>query len=1220
MTTSAEFDIFTCDLEGISLIEASAGTGKTWTICGLYLRLLLERRLEVQQILVVTFTNAATAELRERVRSRIVETLGYLKGTSDRSEDHFVPRLVHAMEAHIASTDMAERLDLALQTFDEAAIFTIHGFCQRALADTPFSAGLPLSLDLVLDDSVLVNEAVRDFWRRHVAGDDLSAELAAFLVQKKDSPEKYARLLKRHLSKPLAKCLWPDEIDRPVAINAEELACAYSAARRMWDASREDIVKLLIASLPALNANRYKEELVQRGAADWGAFFRSGDPLAPVDLEKSKLKLYRAAFLDDHTNKSCIPPKHVFFEQAEALLEARGGIDKALELARLRLVRALWTDAGSALRARKREQRVISYDDMLFNVYERLARGECPWLAGSLRARFPAALIDEFQDTDPLQFAIFKAIYGAGDAPLFLVGDPKQAIYSFRNADLHTYLQAKQEATADYTLPENQRSTQGLIDALNGLFKGNDRAFLLPGLDYREVGLGAKIRKPFQDPTESRSDLQVWMLPRAEGDLLDKNSAKQAAVAATAAEIARLITEAGRITLDGQSLRPGDIAVLVRSHAQGREIKNALAALNIGSVELSQTSVFRTTDAEEVERVLISVLEPARDRLLRAALATELLGCDAAEIAAISNDDTRLMERIVRFTEYRETWLRLGVGFMYRRLLAAERVAERMLSRPDGERRLTNLLHLGECLHQAAEAHPSPDALLRWFQAQRREENAEEAAQLRLDSDQNLVQIVTIHKSKGLEYPIVFCPFLWEGRISYGGDAVEGLQYHDDENQAVIDLRGDFAGANEAKAIKNRIKLEESAEFLRLIYVALTRAVHRCYLVAGCYTTRSFGKKSTTESTRSLLNWLVAGQGKTPKAWFEGKLKPADIETAWSELAGRWHPHIALASLPMAVGIPVTMDRPSPEMLTVLPAPSSIPEGWRLSSYSGLSHGAVNENAASDHDARIPNAARRPAAAPAEVDTDDILRFPRGPAAGDCLHALFERIDFTDRSGWEAAINGALIAYPQSLPGIPTVQSHELRSKMLANMLDDVTQTDLPDGIRLGSIPLGRRLTELEFNLPSRGLSQAALNVALKALGYPAPRFTFGKLEGYLKGFIDLVFEHEGRYYILDWKSNHLGYTPADYSAEPVAEAMGEHGYHLQQLLYSVAVDRYLHRRLPGYRYATHFGGVLYLFVRGVRPSWKTADGAATGVYFHRPDAGSIGQLNGLLDTQAARR
>ncbi|MGH8863081.1 MAG: UvrD-helicase domain-containing protein, partial [Burkholderiales bacterium] len=947
------------------MIEASAGTGKTWNICGLYLRLLLERKLKVQQILVVTFTNAATAELRVRIRSRIVETLGYLKGALLASGDPFVPGLVQALYGHIRMEDMIKRLDLALQTFDEAAIFTIHGFCRRALAETPFSARLPLSLDPMPDDSALVREAVHDFWRRQVAGDSLT-ELAAFLVQKKDSPEKYVKLLKRHLSKPLAKCLWPDEIDRPVPMDAEQLAFTYSAARATWKASRDDIVNLLSASIPTLNANSYKEEFVRRGAADWDAFFRSGDALAPVDLSESKLKLYRSTNLVQRNDKSCVQPKHAFFDQAEAFLEARGSIDKALGLARLRLLRSLLTDAGTTLRARKQEQRVISYDDMLFKVYDRLTSGECPWLAGSLRARFPAALIDEFQDTDPLQFAIFKAISAAGDGLLFVVGDPKQAIYSFRNADLHTYLKAKQEATADYTLPENQRSTEGLIDALNGLFKSNDRAFLLPGLDFREVGLGAKKHKSFQDRTESRSDLQVWMLPQGEGDLLDQSSARQAAVTATAAEIARVITEAkqGRITLDGQSLRPGDIAVLVRSHAQGREIKNALAVLNISSVELSQTSVFRTADAEEVERVLTAVLEPARDRLLRAALATELLDCDAAEIAAISNDETRLMERIVRFTEYRETWLRRGVGFMVRRLLTAERVAERFLSRTDGERRLTNLLHLSECLHQAAETHPSPDALLRWLQAQRREETADEVAQLRLESDQNLVQIVTIHKSKGLEYPIVFCPFLW-GRISYSGDAVEGLQYHDDENQAVIDLRGEFTGADKMKAIKNRIKLEESAEFLRLIYVALTRAVYRCYLVAGCYSTLSFGKKSATESTHSLLNWLVAGQGKTPEAWFEGKLKPADIEAAWSDLAGRCHPHITLASLPMEVGTPVTMDRPSPEMLTVLPAPSTIPEGWRLSSYSGLSHGAVHENAASDHATRIQNAARQPTAPPA---------------------------------------------------------------------------------------------------------------------------------------------------------------------------------------------------------------------------------------------------------------
>ncbi|MGB0127972.1 MAG: UvrD-helicase domain-containing protein, partial [Rhodocyclaceae bacterium] len=903
MSDARELDVFHCGLDGINLIEASAGTGKTWNICGLYLRLLLERGLEVQQILVVTFTNAATAELRARIRSRIVEVLAFLRSGMAPQGDPFVGQLVEALETRCGfdHAALASRLDLALQVFDEAAIFTIHGFCQRALADTPFAAALPMAVELVQDDAELVNQAVQDFWRRHIAADGLDPALAAYLLQRKDSPEKYAALLRRHLSKPLAICRWPDE---PAPIDMAGLTRAYAAARAAWQTRREAIVGALLAALPVLNANSYKADSVQRGASGWDNFFAANDPLAAVDVEGDKLALFRVEVITKRTKKGQKPPADPFFQQAEAFLAARASMEDALERARLRLIRRLLDEAGDALREGKRQQRVVSFDDMLFNVYERLAGGECPWLAPSLRTRFPAALIDEFQDTDPLQFAIFDAIYGDGASPLFLVGDPKQAIYSFRHADLHTYLQARQRATEEYSLAHNQRATAGLIGALNALFGANGRAFLLPGLNYRETCTGTKPRAPFHDRTEQRADLQVWTLPGG-NEALPKVGARAAAVAATGTEIARLLAEAGRgrITLDGRPLRPGDIAVLVRSHSQGSEIKQALGARGIDSVELSQASVFHTSDAEEVERVLRAVLQPTRENLLRAALATELLGFDAAAVEAISGDETRLLERVARFGQYRETWLRRGVGFMVRQLLAEEKVSLRLLARPNGERRLTNLLHLGECLHQAAETHPAPDALMRWLEERRRETAVEDFAQLRLESDQNLVQIVTIHKSKGLEYPLVFCPFLWDGRIASGGSA-EGLEYHDpgEDDRAVMDFRGGAAGDDEIALIKQRIKLETAAETVRLIYVALTRAVFRCYLVAGSYTTMSFGRTSLSESHRSLLNWLVAGDGQAPESWLEGKPSAADIGAGWSRLAANAAPHLAVAPLPAATG------------------------------------------------------------------------------------------------------------------------------------------------------------------------------------------------------------------------------------------------------------------------------------------------------------------------------
>ena len=1216
MSSIPDLDVFQCDLDGINLIEASAGTGKTWNICGLYLRLLLERGFDVQQILVVTFTNAATAELRERIRTRIVETRDYLVSGIAPGGDPFVPTLVTglAQRQNIAEDDMIRRLELALRTFDEASIFTIHGFCQRALGDNPFAAGLPMAMELIQDDSDLLMESVHDFWRRHIAGDALPAELISFIIGKKDKPETYARLLKRHLAKPLAIPLWPDNLDAEPVIDSAALRAAYADVRRLWTDQRVTIADLLIRSLGSLNGTTYKEASVSEGAAQWDELFRTADPLAPLD---KYLRLYRDSTLDNRKRKGATPPRHPFFTAAECFLGLRETIDGALTLRRLRLIRTLLVEAGVRLRQSKHARRVVSFDDMLFNVHDRLTNGSYPWLAASLKARFPAALIDEFQDTDPLQFEIFRSIYGAADTPLFLVGDPKQAIYSFRHADLHTYLRARQQATHESSLVANQRSSRELLAALNGLFAANPRVFMLPGLDYHPVEFGDKPRNEFIDDSEARAALQVWTLPGNDDGPLPKNSARLAVAQAVAAETARLLREAGdnRIRVAGSPLCAGDIAVLVRSHAQGGEMKRALEALGIGSVEISQASVFQSTDAEEVLRVLTSVLEPTRDRLLRAALATELIGCDAAAVEAIAADEAALMERMLRFSDYREQWLRRGVGPMYRKLLATEKVAGRMLVRADGERRLTNLLHLGECLHQASESHPSPEALLRYLRMQRNEDSADEAAQLRLESDQNLVKIITIHKAKGLEYPIVFCPYLWDGRTSFGGTGIYGSEYHDDAGMPVIDYRGDAIDEDEANGIKAKIKRENTAEFLRLIYVALTRAVHRCYLVAGCYTNQSFGNPSVTESTRSMLNWLVAGQGHTPEEWFAAKPTPTEIAAAWGALAATAPDSIDVSGLPPDAGLPLSPTRPDPASLSALAAPAAIPGGWRLSSYSGLSFGAISENAASDHDARI-GLAPAAAVAPAHIAPEDILRFPRGAAAGECVHAVFEEADFTDTGTWDRAIALALENHPQSLPGEHQAEGRERLRAMLRQMLADVTGTEILDGLRLDSVTRRRRLNELEFNFPVPDLSATDLNGLLSQLGYAGPRLTFSRLEGYLKGFIDLIFEHRGRFYILDWKSNHLGYAKADYDAGPVANAMAEHGYHLQYLLYAVALDRYLQRRIPGYRYETHCGGVLYLFVRGVRPSWRNGDGSAAGVYAHVPPHEAILQLNALFGQQ----
>ena len=1208
MASVRPFDVFSAGLDNLSLIEASAGTGKTWNICGLYLRLLLERKLEVQQVLVVTFTNAATAELRDRIRSRIVEVLECLRGR-ESAADPFAKDLIEAVARNSERTkdEMQGLLEVALSCFDEAAIYTIHGFCQRALADTPLAAGLPYGLELMEDDAEVRHEAVADFWRREVSGKQGDPDLAAWLAVRYDTPSAWAELLKRVQAKPLSQQVWPDDLDEPAQPLRPRLDAAFAAALQAWAKDRDKAIETLQSKLDGtLNGRYYTDDAIDEGAAGWDAWFATADPMSPL-VRGDRLKkprLYSAAVLKARTNKGKITPRHAFFDAAQPLVEYREAMEVQLERLRLRLLRRMVDETVAQLREKKRARRVIAFDDILYNAWDALCNGSRPWLAAELRRRYPAALIDEFQDTDPLQCAIFMKIYDVKGAPgpLFLVGDPKQAIYSFRNADLHTYLDAKQRARKESTLLSNQRSNEGLIRATNALFAANPRGFILEGVGYRAVELGDRKRAPFADRSEKNdAPLRIWRLPvNSEGQYLSRDQAHELAVQATASEISRLLREAaaGKIQLDKQALRGGDIAVLVRTHRQGRWIKEALGALSIGAVELSPESIFATRDAEDLTRVLAAILEPAHRPKLLAALATEFIGMSASQVEDLSRDDARLADWTARLDQLRATWLTRGFGVMFRRWIDEGGVSRRLLARADSERRMTNLLHLGELLHRMASEQPAPAALLRWLVTQRAEAATGEESQVRLESDRNLVQIVTIHKAKGLEYPVVFCPVAWDGLVLPRTEPY-AIEYHED-GKAVMNF---IPGASEEK--RDLRHVEVAAERVRLIYVALTRAIHRCYLIAGCYLGARLSPK---QSTNSVLNWLASKAQVSYEDW-RGKDRPtAQVEESWKQIAVDGAPHILLAETPQARGTPLPAAAAGSGQLKALPAPARIDAGWRIGSFSAMAAGATHEAAASDHDSRA--IAPVDAAVPDDLAADDILRFPRGPSAGDCFHAMFERADFTDAPTWDGAIRRALALHPQRARD---AAGATIQRKMLQGLLENVMASPLHAGVVLGRVPMQSRLNELGFHLPAGNLSASRLNGWLRSNGYAVPRMSFEALRGYLHGFIDLVFESEGRYYVLDWKSNHLGYSREDYRAERVAGAMQEHGYYLQAALYSIAVHRYLAQRVTGYDYERHFGGVFYLFVRGVRPGWLDADGAPLGTWFHRPSASILASLDALI-------
>ncbi|WP_144113557.1 exodeoxyribonuclease V subunit beta [Paraburkholderia sp. BCC1886] len=1204
-----ELDVFACLLDGVNQIEASAGTGKTWNICALYVRLLLEKNLNADQILVVTFTKAATAELHERIRGRLAE-LERAIDTDDDGGDPFIERLFEttlAPERGIEREDALKVVRRALRTFDQAAIHTIHAFCQRALQEAPFAAAMPFAFDMEADDGALRFEMAADFWREEIEPvAHAHPAFAAWLVAKRAGPASLDEQLARRLKKPLAQLRWGALVETGGA----DPQAGFAVAAALWEAEREAIVALLEQVQDRLSKISHKPEHVSSAIAAWSEYFAQGDSHAPPP--KAALKLTAAA-LKKATKVKFEPPAHPFFEHAEELAAAVVAAEAA-QRARWLLLVQRWLDyAPAELAARKRTRRVVSFDDLLSNLYRALsAHG---WLADALRTRYPAALIDEFQDTDPLQFAIFSRIF-APAGPLFLVGDPKQAIYSFRAADLHTYLAARAAASACYTLAVNQRSTAPIVDACNRLFEANPRAFVLDGLDYQPVRAGERRRPPFADPAAEGGDFRLWQLPPGDaGNALTKRDAQRAASEACAAEIVRLLrgARAGSVTIGDAPLLPGNIAVLVQTHKQGSLIKRVLAAWGVGSVELAQASVFATLDAEQIERVLAAVDTPGDLRRLRAALATDWLGLDAAALwrleqvadAPLPVDDPAhaadAMGWVERFSRYRTLWHERGFALMWRTLMRELRIAQRLVAGVDGERRLTNVNHLAELVQARAATQPGIAPTLRWLAAQR-EQGGGEDAQLRLESDRNLVQIVTVHKSKGLEYAVVFCPFLNDGglREPPSSGLPDAREYHDDSGDAVLHYGCDDEEAGHASRYAVR---EQAAERARLVYVALTRAVYRCYLVVGTY----LSSRSTKESRRSVLNWLVGGSGYEFDGWLAEPPDEAALSASWQALQGG---SVSLQALPEA-----TQRRPLESLhdggaqRQARASRRSLRDQWRMASFSGLiAAGSRADEAPSrteelrpDHDEIADTLS--PAAIPLAVQPPvygehDILAFPRGAAAGDCLHRMFELADFTDASSWPEAIRGALRERPA--PAAPELAAR--LPAMMHNLLADIVATELVPGtgMTLASLNPRRRINELEFLFAAPSLDFPALRELLVEYGYPDVALEPGVLRGFVKGFIDMIVEHDGQFWIVDWKSNHLGDTADAYAAAPLEAAMASHAYHLQALLYTVALHRYLRTRVRGYSYDTHIGGYLYLFVRGVRPKWLDGERPA-GVHARRP-------------------
>ncbi|WP_045495502.1 exodeoxyribonuclease V subunit beta [Vibrio hyugaensis] len=1195
MSVPTPLQTMTFPLHGARLIEASAGTGKTFTIAGLYLRLLLGHGtadtkhrvpLTVDQILVVTFTEAATAELRDRIRARIHDArIAFARG---KSSDPVIQPLLEEIEDH---KQAAEILLQAERQMDEAAVYTIHGFCQRMLTQNAFESGSRFNNEFVTDESHLKAQVVADYWRRNFY--PLPFALAGEVRQLWGSPSDLLYDISNYLTgAPLS--LSVPAMQGSLADLHEQNLKQIDALKAQWRDSQEDFLALISDS--DVNKRSYTKKSLPtwlEAVNAWAATETTGYDY-PDKLEK-----FAQNVLLEKTPKGTAP-QHPVFDAIEAFLANPISLKAPLLAHAIEHCRVMLAKA-------KNQKQWLSFDDLLTQLSASIDTDETALLTERIRTLYPVAMIDEFQDTDPLQYSIFSRIYlDNPECGLFMIGDPKQAIYGFRGADIFTYIKARNQVSAHYTLGTNWRSSADMVLAVNQIFALPDSPFIYDSdIPFHSVDYSPSADKRVWTMGGQKQPALTYWLQEAEDKPLPKGEYLTVMAEATASQIQTILTAAqqGQACLvNGEkqkSVKAGDIAVLVRTGSEGRMVKQALADQGIASVYLSnRDSVFTSSVAQDLQRLLQAVLTPENDRALRASLASELFALDAASLDALNNDETVWENAVNEFKEYRKLWVQRGVLPMLRAVISKRHIAERLLEEgassksENGERVLTDLMHIGELLQQASNELDSDHGLLRWLaqsisDAEHGLGGSDDQIQ-RLESERNLVQIVTIHKSKGLEYDLVFLPFVFGYR-----EASEAKYYDAENDRTVLDITGNDASLKQADK-------ERLAEDLRLIYVALTRAVYACFI--GASPLRN--GRSTKEPTgvhHSAIGYLVQnGQEGGINDLFVGLKKQQENLD-----------NVVICDPPKQHDDMYVAEQTELEALTAKELQNPIDRNWRITSYSSLvkqgSHHA-------EHDATIEITGFDIDSSEEQDETElveperSIFNFPRGARPGTFLHSLFEEIEFTQSATTEE--NTHII-----LGLMESEQLDEEWLPILQQLIDTVLATPLDSkALLLNQKAPAQRLVEMEFLLPIEVLSAPALNRVIQRhdpLSAKAGDLGFQTVQGMLKGFIDLVFEHQGKYYVLDWKSNHLGDDVFHYHGDALKSAMADHRYDLQYQIYALALHRFLRSRLTNYDYEQHFGGVYYLFLRGM-------DGQSDhGIFSAKPTFEFLQEMDHLIDGQA---
>ncbi|UDG81147.1 RecBCD enzyme subunit RecB [Candidatus Hartigia pinicola] len=1190
--TSKILNPFLLPLQGQRLIEASAGTGKTYTIGILYLRLLLglggnnaiSKPLKVENILVVTFTEAATNELRRRIRERIhnMRLVCIRKGLGFKIDPEYLT-LLEQINTKEQLEVSASLLLTAERQMDKAAIYTIHGFCQRILMNNAFESGVLFEQTIIQDEYTIQKQACADFWRRHFY--PLNYSMTKVVLSHWSEPLALLSDVKPFLQGKIPH-INTNKNKETFEERHQRLISLIKNVKSSWLNKCSKFEKLITSS------NVDKRSYSSHFLPNWLDKILNWAEKDTQDYQLPKeIQRFSQGVLNEKS-KNGIGPECIVFRQIDELLAQSFTIkDLIIPLA--------ITELRQSIKHEKYNRNEMGFDDLLTCLRNALQDDNCSYLAKIISQRFPVAIIDEFQDTDTQQYHIFHSIYHQRkNNALLFIGDPKQAIYAFRGADIFTYIQAKKQVRNHYTSITNYRSSEDMIKAVNCIFSHCNNPFIFEQIPFHPVNCVTKnVGKTFFHNKKKVEAITFWLINK---DVISVVEYKKIMALKCAEQISQWL-ESGfqnstffqHIDDERILLSASDITILVRTLSEAKLIKNALNQLNIPSLFLSnKDNVFETQEAKDLLWILQAILSPNKAQTLRTALASGIFSLHAKDIDTLNYNEKSWGKLVDEFTEYSVIWHQHGILPMIKVFMRKRNIAKKLLSISEGQRRLIDLMHISELLQEKSLQLEGECTLVQWLKQQIMHPDYQSTTQkIRLENDKNLVQISTIHKSKGLEYKIVWLPF-----ASNFIPQLQAIYHNRTDYKFCLDLTNHEK--NLALADKERL-----AEDLRLLYVALTRAIYHCSVGIAPIIRGNRKKNGKTDVHLSALGYLIQkGQAGNSTLLYDN-LKALNSKV------------INFIIVKLTDSKPLSFNHTDNNELSARQITHVFNDYWRVTSYSELSHSSrdnsYNYSTLSSEQVSsflAQNINIVPSTAVTSQEIDELIftqhQFPKGTDSGIFLHHLIKNTNFSKEITNEWLVQ--------------QLQENNLNTKwakMLQEWLKNVFQAPLSNnGLCLSAIQPHNKLHEMQFHIPitpfldSQSIDQITHNH--DPLSASCQPLKFEKVQGILKGFIDLFFLWNDKFYILDYKSNHLGDDAKSYTQEIMYEAMINHRYDLQYQLYSLAIHRYLNQRLMNYSYDNHFGGIYYLFLRGIEQNQSK-----NGIFFYRPTEIFLDKFDQLFRT-----